>query len=180
VRIGLQEYQAVISVFSDVAPAKSPRVGKKLRNENRMISTLKKLQEKKAAQENNGGFTLIELLIVIVVLGILAAVVVFSLGGVAGTSAVAACKADGSSITTAIAAYSAQNGGALPASTTDLVGPNAFLATWPSNITHYQFAIATTGGALLVGTPAAAANPAGVGGGWVAYTGPGSCTGVAS
>ncbi len=73
-----------------------------------MISTLKKIQAKKAAQENNGGFTLIELLIVIVVLGILAAVVVFSLGGVTGQSAVAACQADGATVSTAIAAYNAQ------------------------------------------------------------------------
>jgi len=126
-----------------------------------MISTLKKLQAKRAAQENNGGFTLIELLIVIVVLGILAAVVVFSLGGVAGTSAVAACKADGASIDTALAAYAASNAGGFPTSTTQLVGANAYLATWPSNTSHYIFALASTGGLVYVaptGTPAVASD----------------------
>ncbi len=75
-----------------------------------MISTLKKLQDRKAAQEIDGGFTLIELLIVIVVLGILAAVVVFSLGSVTGKSAVSACQADGATVNTAMAAYNANNG----------------------------------------------------------------------
>jgi len=45
-------------------------------------------------------FTLIELLIVIVVLGILAAVVIFALGGITGKSAVASCQADGATIST--------------------------------------------------------------------------------
>ena len=122
-----------------------------------MISTLKKLQAKKAAQENNGGFTLIELLIVIVVLGILAAVVVFSLGGVAGTSAIAACEADGSSINTAMAALDASIPGATPlltsgAATNDLAP--GYLQTIPSNTTHYTFAISSDG-VLFVGGPTA-------------------------
>ena len=82
-----------------------------------MIATLKKLQVAKAARENNEGFTLIELLIVIVVLGILAAVVVFSLGSVTSKSAVAACQADGTTVSLALQAYNANNG-AYPASGT--------------------------------------------------------------
>ena len=127
-----------------------------------MISTLKKLQAKKAAQENNGGFTLIELLIVIVVLGILAAVVVFSLGGVAGTSAVAACEADGSSINTAMAALTASSPGTTPilASGTAAgdLAPN-YLQTIPSNSSHYVFAI-STGGTLYVGPAGSTPPPA--------------------
>ena len=167
-----------------------------------MISTLKKLQAKKAAQENNGGFTLIELLIVIVVLGILAAVVVFSLGGVAGTSAVAACEADGSSINTAMAALTASSPGTIPvlASGTAAgdLAPN-YLQTIPSNASHYVFAISTTG-KLYVGpanatvptanaagdtalatvfTPAAGTTAAS---GWVPWAGSASCqtTGLVS
>jgi general secretion pathway protein G len=115
-----------------------------------MISTLKKLQAKKAAQENSDGFTLIELLIVIVVLGILAAVVVFSLGGVTGSSVVSACQADGATLETAMASYSAQvvNGIA----TSPVVGPPVaasnlvpkYIVSYPSS-THYVFAISTLG-----------------------------------
>jgi len=127
-----------------------------------MISTLKRIQAKKAAQEMDGGFTLIELLIVIVVLGILAAVVVFSLGSVTSKSAVSACQADGATINTAMAAYNANNGayalttGALTASTSG--GP--YLQSWPSNYGHYTFAMDSDKGGLWViassGTTAAA------------------------
>jgi prepilin-type N-terminal cleavage/methylation domain-containing protein len=53
------------------------------------------------------GFTLIELLIVIVVLGILAATVIFALGGVTGQSKLAACNSDAKSIEVAVEAYKA-------------------------------------------------------------------------
>jgi general secretion pathway protein G len=109
-----------------------------------MISTLKKLQAKKAAQENSGGFTLIELLIVIVVLGILAAVVVFSLGGVTGSSVVSACQADGATVETAIASSNAQNVGVKPTAA-NLVP--TYLVSFPSS-THYVFAISTDTGSL--------------------------------
>lgn len=123
-----------------------------------MISTLKRLQAKKAAQEINGGFTLIELLIVIVVLGILAAVVVFSLGSVTSKSAVSACQADGATVTTAMAAYNANNG-AYPTSTSQLLntangGP--YLQSWPNNPSHYLFKILYTAasGSGSTATPA--------------------------
>lgn len=148
-----------------------------------MISTLKKLQAKKAAQENSGGFTLIELLIVIVVLGILAAVVVFSLGGVTGSSSVAACKADGATVSTAIAAEQAQNPG-VPAvlgtgaaSAGDLA--TTYLQSIPNNVTHYKFSVAA--GVLYVGastsTPGAETTlwTAGTPTGWIPWAGAASC-----
>ena len=114
-----------------------------------MISTLKRIQARKVAQGVDGGFTLIELLIVIVVLGILAAVVVFSLGSVTTTSAVSACQADGATVETAIAAYNAQTTSGTLATSTLLV-PN-YIASFPNNTTHYQMAIYL--GVLYVAEP---------------------------
>ena len=112
-----------------------------------MIATLKKIAAAKAARENNEGFTLIELLIVIVVLGILAGVVVFSLGSVTGSSAVAACQADGATVNTAIQSYYAQNS-SYPSSLSLLVP--GYLQSVP-NSTHYSFSISVAGALQLAG-----------------------------
>jgi general secretion pathway protein G len=56
------------------------------------------------------GFTLIELLIVIVILGILAAIVVFAVGGITDKGNKSACKADVKTAEVASEAYRAQNG----------------------------------------------------------------------
>ena len=56
------------------------------------------------------GFTLIELLIVIVILGVLAGVVVFSVGGITDRGNTAACKTDQSTVAVGVEAYRAKLG----------------------------------------------------------------------
>ena len=60
------------------------------------------------AARHDDGFTLIELLIVIIILGILAAIVIFAVGGLSGQGAKEACKTDGKSVDTAAEAYYAK------------------------------------------------------------------------
>ena len=57
------------------------------------------------------GFTLVELLVVIVILGILAAVVVFAVGGTEKDAKVKACLAERSTVEAAVEAYRSQADG---------------------------------------------------------------------
>jgi general secretion pathway protein G len=61
-------------------------------------------------EAGDGGFTLIELLVVITILGILAAIVVFSVGGITDTGKSSACKATAKTVDVASEAYRAQIG----------------------------------------------------------------------
>jgi prepilin-type N-terminal cleavage/methylation domain-containing protein len=171
-----------------------------------MLSTYQQLKRRRDAGEIDG-FTLIELLIVIVVLGILAAVVIFALGGITGKSAVAACQADGATVATAISAFNAQNPGSTASSSNLLAGSAAgfsgpYLSSWPSNPTHYAYAMVggtllfeypgpTASGAVWLPTTAAAYtaaagttaywaeyNGSATNGTGTAYSGPQSCGGV--
>jgi prepilin-type N-terminal cleavage/methylation domain-containing protein len=66
------------------------------------------------AKKNEKGFTLIELLIVIVILGILAAIVVFAVGGITDRGKVSACKADYKNVEIAQEAFYAQSAAVPP------------------------------------------------------------------
>jgi general secretion pathway protein G len=63
------------------------------------------MDKKRARAQGEVGFTLVELLVVIVILGVLAAIVVFAVGGITDKGQTSACKADKSSIETAEEAY---------------------------------------------------------------------------
>jgi len=95
------------------------------------------MQRIRQLKAQEGGFTLIELLIVIVILGILAAIVVFAVGGITDRGTLSACKADKKSIEVAIEASVAQNG-TYPANVAALVP--TFLHQVPST-THYTLAL---------------------------------------
>ncbi|MCU1357943.1 MAG: ral secretion pathway protein [Acidimicrobiales bacterium] len=82
------------------------------------------------------GFTLIELLVVIVILGILAAVVVFAVSGIADKGQKSACQAEASTVRSAAEAYAANNtvDGLYPATDANLVP--GFLSKAPTLVTY--------------------------------------------
>ncbi len=61
------------------------------------------------------GFTLVELLVVIVILGVLAAVVVFAVGGITNSSKASACTIEVRTVNTATQSYFAQKNAYPPA-----------------------------------------------------------------
>ena len=75
-----------------------------------MQASLERLRRRREEEGDEGGFTLIELLIVIVILGILAAIVVFAVQNLTGSSTKASCGSDYKTVETAVEAYKAQLG----------------------------------------------------------------------
>ena len=97
--------------------------------------------------DGEGGFTLVELLVVIVVLGVLAAIVVFSVGGISNKSKSAACSSDVHSVQQAEEAYYAQNN-----AYTSLAGlvTASLLRSAPSTTNGYTISADSSTGAVTV------------------------------
>jgi len=104
------------------------------------------LRRTRQVERDQGGFTLIELLIVIVILGVLAAVVVFAVGGINSRGTESACKSDVATVAVASEAYYAQRGSYAPA-ISDLVA-SKLLKTAPSNTNGYSITYTPATGAV--------------------------------
>ena len=67
------------------------------------------LEGRRGGRRDQRGFTLVELLVVVLILGVLAAVVVFSVGGITNRGRNASCVTEVREVRTAIEAFKAQS-----------------------------------------------------------------------
>lgn len=105
------------------------------------------------SRRRDRGFTLVELLLVIVVLGVLAAIVIFALGGTSARAAVAACRSDAKSVAIAVRAFMTENADTPPSSLSTLAAsPDPYLASLPSS-PYYSIALGSHGSVTVTAPP---------------------------
>ncbi len=103
------------------------------------ISVLKHLRSRTTDQTLlQKGFTLVELLVVIVILGILAAVVVFAVGGTQTDAKKSACRAEMATVETAYEAFKAESDGNVPPTSLEQLRAGGYLKRLPSYVTTFN------------------------------------------
>jgi len=114
----------------------------------------------RAAAAEESGFTLVELLIVISILGILAGVVVFSVGGITDSGTQSACKAEAATVRTAQEAHYAKGtsskvyaADADALKTAKLLGNLPTYVTTTSTTPFTSYSVAWVAGQGCTGTP---------------------------
>jgi Tfp pilus assembly protein PilE len=102
------------------------------------------------------GLNLRELAVVVVILGAVAAIVIFSVGGIAARGVVAACQANAKTVAIAIGEFSAETGGSSTLVTPELLTspPRHFLSSFPSSP---DYKISIDSGVVMVASPPSSA-----------------------
>lgn len=100
-------------------------------------------KKKGLALRNSKGFTLIELLVVIAIIGVLASIVLVSMGGARSSARNAARKADMRQIISAQQLYNNENDDFYTCNGTDA---DCGLLTWPASITTFMVRVPTDPG----------------------------------
>jgi len=118
------------------------------------------LEGRRGGTRDQRGFTLVELLVVVLILGVLAAVVVFSVGGITNRGKNASCQTEVREVRTAIEAWKAQNAGnpatltvVMNAGLLESVPSKAATPPNPSAVAGYVYAPATGTYNLAAGQP---------------------------
>lgn len=89
--------------------------------------------EPSGIRRGNAGFSLIELLVVMIVLGVVAAIVVWAIGGTRGDAHKSMCKSSVHSIVLAAEAFKVRGDDTYPAAQSQLISPSVhgMLQRWP-------------------------------------------------